>query len=110
MGAYLMHVESDDTGRILVADNCDETKALEYAGLHWAGIREALAYAFMAGVEYGRAAPSKDWAWWTWHSPNGVEHLVPGNRPCATCGMSHVDGPYTGWQTNGPYGAIVLQP
>jgi hypothetical protein len=31
---------------------------------------------------------SKDW--WTWTSPNnGVRHLVPGSRPCATCGWHH---------------------
>lgn len=27
--------------------------------------------------------------WWTWTSPNGVDHLVPGDRPCATCGRHH---------------------
>jgi hypothetical protein len=28
--------------------------------------------------------------WWTWTSPeNGVRHLVPGDRPCATCGKHH---------------------
>lgn len=27
----------------------------------------------------------------TWTSPNGVDHLVPDNGPCATCGRSHKD-------------------
>jgi hypothetical protein len=27
--------------------------------------------------------------WWTWRSPEGVDHAVPGVRPCATCGRHH---------------------
>lgn len=34
-------------------------------------------------------ASAFDTEWWTWESPNGVDHLVPGDRPCATCGRHH---------------------
>lgn len=30
--------------------------------------------------------------WWTWVSPNGVEHLVPKCGPCVTCGQHHEKG------------------
>lgn len=38
---------------------------------------------------WGGTSAAYETDWWTWTSPNRVDHLVPGDRPCATCGRHH---------------------
>jgi hypothetical protein len=38
--------------------------------------------------------------WTTWHSPNGVDHVVPPRGTCATCGRDRHGAPF--------YGRVVI--
>jgi hypothetical protein len=51
-------------------------------------------------ARWTRATPARTAdEWRTWTSPDGIDHIVPGIRPCATCGRHHDPDDSTGART-----------